>query len=136
MCCVCYTVLYCTVTTSPPQLYALGLTLSAKVHGIGSSDIVTILLDMYENMGDCLALQYGGSQMHRKMGKGRCLALSVVTPCVSARPNTVWMCDGDHGTDESESAPVLLRGQKRSTKSKEVFVSLMRHYQNSFQVSQ
>ena len=61
---------------------------------------------MYEHMGDALALQYGGSQMHRQMKKDR------------AKTATL--------------APVLYR-QKAPNRSKEVFVSIMRHYQNSFQ---
>jgi SacI homology domain len=88
------------------QLFALGLTLTPHQAAIGSSDIITVLLDMYERMGDCLALQYGGSEMHRQMRK-----------------------------DQSQiaSAPALLKASKRTTKGKEMFVSLMRHYQNSFQ---
>ncbi|KMS65308.1 hypothetical protein BVRB_037300 [Beta vulgaris subsp. vulgaris] len=30
------------------------------------SPVIKLLLEMYERMGDCLALQYGGSQMHRQ----------------------------------------------------------------------
>lgn len=49
------------------QLFSMGLIDS--VHIDASSDIVHVLLDMFERMGDCIALQYGGSQMHRQMKK-------------------------------------------------------------------
>jgi hypothetical protein len=66
------------------------------------------LSQMYERMGDALALQYGGSQMHRQMKHDKNKSLTM--------------------------APVLGR-TPQITKSKEMLVSLMRHYQNSFQVS-
>lgn len=86
------------------QLYAMGVMDSCVLHS--SSELLQILLDMYERMGDCLAMQYGGSQMHRQMKKDR---------------------------GKSVTMPVLYRNNRSSTKPKEMFVSLMRHYQNSFQ---
>ena len=85
------------------QLHALGLCDGGSEGS--SNDLVVILLDMYEQMGDALALQYGGSQMHRQMKRDRVKTVSM--------------------------APVLYR-TKESTKPKEMFVSLMRHYQNTF----
>lgn len=85
------------------QLYAMGLNLSMVLES--DSPIVKILLEMYERMGDALAMQYGGSQMHRHMRR-------------------------DH--QMQTMAPVLFRN-KVPQKPKEILVSLMRHYQNSFQ---
>lgn len=49
------------------KLYALGFKDSPFLDP--ESDFIRILLQMYERMGDCLALQYGGSQMHRSLKK-------------------------------------------------------------------
>ena len=32
---------------------------------------------MYEKMGDCLAMEYGGSQMHRQMAKDKSQPLTM-----------------------------------------------------------
>lgn len=87
------------------QLYSMDILPSPKLDS--DSPIVKIFLDMYERNGDALAMQYGGSQMHRQMRRD----------------------------DKMKSmAPVLYREQAKSTlKPKEIVVSLMRHYQNSFQ---
>ncbi|ETO21174.1 hypothetical protein RFI_16030, partial [Reticulomyxa filosa] len=71
------------------------------------SDMIRVLLQMYERMGDCLALQYGGSQMHRQMKE-------------------------DHAEARS-MAPVLYqqRGDGRS-RPKEMLISFLRHYENNF----
>jgi len=86
------------------QLHALGLTPSPQVST--ATDLVPLLLEIYERMGDALALQYGGSAMHRQMKKDRDKSLTM--------------------------APVLYR-QPPANKPKEMYVSLVRHYQNSFQ---
>ena len=44
------------------QLQALGLTDSPKIDP--DSTLANALMDMYQNMGDSLALQYGGSEAH------------------------------------------------------------------------
>ncbi|CAM6086971.1 unnamed protein product [Calypogeia fissa] len=44
------------------QLYALGYTDAVKVDP--DSGVASALMDMYQNMGDALALQYGGSAAH------------------------------------------------------------------------
>lgn len=44
------------------QLQALGLTDSPKIDP--DSGVAAALMDMFQNMGDCLALQYGGSEAH------------------------------------------------------------------------
>lgn len=44
------------------QLYALGYTDTVKVDP--DSGVASALMDMYQNMGDALALQYGGSAAH------------------------------------------------------------------------
>jgi hypothetical protein len=87
------------------QLFGMGLSSSPRLES--DSPITKVLLDMYERMGDCLAMQYGGSQMHRQMRKDRQM---------------------------TTMAPVLYRNQAPA-KPKEMFVSLMRHLQNSFQDS-
>jgi hypothetical protein len=43
------------------QLFALGATTQPTLDG--SSELVSVLLEMYERMGDALALQYGGSMV-------------------------------------------------------------------------
>lgn len=87
------------------QLFALDIIDDTQTES--ASEIVNILLDMYERMGDCLALQYGGSQMHRQMKKDRGKSVTM--------------------------APVLYRQKASGGKPKEILVSLMRHIQNSFQ---
>jgi hypothetical protein len=44
------------------QLQAVGLTDSPKIDP--DSGVAAALMDMYQNMGDSLALQYGGSEAH------------------------------------------------------------------------
>lgn len=44
------------------QLQAVGLTDSSKIDP--DSGVAAALMDMYQNMGDSLALQYGGSEAH------------------------------------------------------------------------
>ena len=87
------------------QLHALHVIDSSDMTAIGSSGILTVLLDMYEQMGDCIALQYGGSQMHRQMKK-------------------------DEGA--ITSAPALSNTARSGGKGKEMFVSIVRHLQNSY----
>lgn len=33
--------------------------------------VIPVLLDMYERMGDRIAMQYGGSEMHRQMANDK-----------------------------------------------------------------
>jgi hypothetical protein len=87
------------------QLYSLGVLTEPVLNN--QSEIIRVLLEMYERMGDCIAYQYGGSMMHRQMKKDK------------VQSNTI--------------APVLYRQKEATTKPKEMLVSLMRHYQNSFQ---
>eukprot|EP00854_Cymbomonas_tetramitiformis_P013957 gene13957-16496_t len=46
------------------QLYALGLSDTPKI--ALNSGAMAVLMDMYQSMGDILALQYGGSEAHNK----------------------------------------------------------------------
>ena len=90
------------------QLAALGLATSLHPTDDGG-DMLLAFLGLYERLGDAIALQYGGSQMHRQMKRDG--------------KKTVTM------------APVLYRSQAQQSmsKPKELYVSLVRHYQNSFQ---
>lgn len=100
------------------QLFALGLIDSVHLTGGGavdqvdragetaSSEIVNILLDLYEGLGDELSQQYGGSAMHRSIKTDRSK-------------------DGKNTLTLSQS--------KSSTQPKEVLVSIRRHIQNAFQ---
>jgi len=81
------------------QLYALGIIENPTAVEIGNSEIVNLLLDMYEYVGDCLALQYGGSEMHRAMKV--------------------------KGDVKMDSAPVLLTGRKRTSVGKEMIVRFL-----------
>ncbi|KAH7315454.1 hypothetical protein KP509_21G050400 [Ceratopteris richardii] len=47
------------------QLYVLGLSSAPKVGR--NSGLAATLMEMYENMGDALAIQYGGSTAHNKV---------------------------------------------------------------------
>lgn len=80
------------------QLYAMRLISGACLDA--DSPLIVVLVEMYERMGDCVALQYGGSNMHRQMRKDRTRMLSI--------------------------APVLYRMQPPS-RPKEMFVSLVRY---------
>ena len=85
------------------QLHALSLIPSPVTDSLGA--IGTVLLDLYERMGDAISLQYGGSQMHRQV-KG------------DAPPPS--------------ASPALLSALK-AKQPKELITSIVRHYQNSFQ---
>jgi hypothetical protein len=85
------------------QLFAMGRLSSNRMDE--DSELISLLLELYERMGDALAQQYGGSQMHRSMKKDR---------------------------DKSTTmAPILYRTPP-ATKAQELYVSIMRHYSNSF----
>jgi len=47
------------------QLVVMGIRSSAKLDP--SSNIVRVLIDMYVDIGDSIALQYGGSEAHKKV---------------------------------------------------------------------
>ena len=47
------------------QLVVMGIRSSAKLDP--SSNIVRVLIDMYVDIGDHIALQYGGSEAHKKV---------------------------------------------------------------------
>eukprot|EP00457_Paulinella_chromatophora_P000160 gb/GEZN01000160.1/.p1 GENE.gb/GEZN01000160.1/~~gb/GEZN01000160.1/.p1 ORF type:complete len:2070 (-),score=443.97 gb/GEZN01000160.1/:126-5888(-) len=103
--------LYALGFTPPPTKHEAskagggGLSSSVSVsHFPVASELVQVLLAMYERMGDRLAFQYGGSQMHRQMKK-----------------------------DRAKSMPMKKTSVPLADKPKEMLVSLMRHYQNSFQ---
>lgn len=48
------------------QLVVMGIRSSATL--APSSSIVRVLIDMYVDIGDSVALQYGGSEAHKKVG--------------------------------------------------------------------
>ena len=47
------------------QLVVMGIRSSPKLDP--SSNIVRVLIDMYVDIGDHIALQYGGSEAHKKV---------------------------------------------------------------------
>ena len=51
------------------QLVVTGVRSSAKLDP--SSNIVRVLIDMYVEIGDQIALQYGGSEAHKKVSTGK-----------------------------------------------------------------
>lgn len=51
------------------QLVVMGIRSRAKLGP--SSSIVRVLIDMYVDIGDSIALQYGGSEAHKKVTAGR-----------------------------------------------------------------
>ena len=51
------------------QLVVMGIRSSAKLDP--SSNIVRVLIDMYVDIGDQIALQYGGSEAHKKVSAER-----------------------------------------------------------------
>jgi hypothetical protein len=50
------------------QLVVMGIRSNAKLDP--SSNIVRVLIDMYVDIGDHIALQYGGSEAHKKVSTG------------------------------------------------------------------
>jgi len=50
------------------QLLVMGVTGSAELEQ--GQAVVSVLMDMYSEIGDCLALQYGGSEAHKKVASG------------------------------------------------------------------
>jgi len=83
------------------QLHGLGMSLKPSLER--DSRLIPILLDMYERMGDRIAMQYGGSEMHRAMD-----------------------------TTATPFAPTDLVKNRNRTKAKKAVVSFLRHYQNTF----
>ena len=51
------------------QLVVMGIRSSAKLDP--SSTIIRVLIDMYVEIGDHIALQYGGSEAHKKVSAER-----------------------------------------------------------------
>lgn len=51
------------------QLVVMGIRSQSKLDP--SSNIVRVLIDMYVDIGDSIALQYGGSEAHKKVNAGR-----------------------------------------------------------------
>jgi hypothetical protein len=51
------------------QLVVMGIRSKAKLGPLSS--IVRVLIDMYVDLGDSIALQYGGSEAHKKVTAGR-----------------------------------------------------------------
>ena len=47
------------------QLVVMGIRSSAKLDS--TANIVRVLIDMYVDIGDSIALQYGGSEAHKKV---------------------------------------------------------------------
>jgi len=118
------------------QLFALGLIDQAQLDAIGgvpvecsstghtsitsstaslssaSSEVVNLLLDLYEGLGDVLSNQYGGSAMHRSL---------------TSRP--------EKDASGRITGQRTLQTSSRSSKLQpsEVLVSIRRHIQNSFQ---
>ena len=50
------------------QLVVMGIRSQSKLDP--SSNIVRVLIDMYVDIGDSIALQYGGSEAHKKVTAG------------------------------------------------------------------
>jgi len=51
------------------QLVVMGIRSSAKLDS--TANIVRVLIDMYVDIGDSIALQYGGSEAHKKVNVER-----------------------------------------------------------------
>ena len=51
------------------QLVVMGIRSNSRLDP--SSNIVRVLIDMYVDIGDSIALQYGGSEAHKKVNAGR-----------------------------------------------------------------
>lgn len=47
------------------QLVVMGIRSSAKLDS--TANVVRVLIDMYVDIGDSIALQYGGSEAHKKV---------------------------------------------------------------------
>lgn len=108
------------------QLYVLGLkhdTPDMTYHS--KLSISVVLSDLYDEMGDRLALQYGGSGAHRKVHN-------------AAANRNVDDENEDEDDDEGEEEEVqhLVRSRKDSAivghKIPELLRSIRRHYNNSF----
>jgi len=86
------------------QLHGLGMALAPRLER--DARVIPVLLDMYERMGDRIAMQYGGSEMHRQMANDK--------------------------TASTTMSPVLYYNRARP-KTKEMMIAFMRHYQNTCQ---
>lgn len=64
------------------QLVVMGIRSTPKLDP--SSSIVRVLIDMYVDIGDHIALQYGGSEAHKKVTTER--SESIVGPIGKVRP--------------------------------------------------
>ena len=69
------------------QLVVMGIRSSPKLDP--ASNVVRVLIDMYVDIGDHIALQYGGSEAHKKVSAER--SESIVGPIgkVGACANTL-----------------------------------------------
>lgn len=94
------------VSHDPSASSSSGVSGASSTRESASSEIVNILLDLYEGMGDELSQQYGGSAMHRQIRTGQSK-------------------DGKN--------TLTLTQSKSKTDTKELVVSIRRHIQNSFQ---
>ena len=66
------------------QLVVMGIRSQSKLDP--SSNIVRVLIDMYVDIGDSIALQYGGSEAHKKVTAGH--AESNIMPI--GKVSTLW----------------------------------------------
>lgn len=57
------------------QLVVMGIRSNPKLDP--SSNIVRVLIDMYVDIGDHIALQYGGSEAHKKVNAERSESIAI-----------------------------------------------------------
>ena len=99
------------------QLVVMGIRSQSKLDP--SSNIVRVLIDMYVDIGDSIALQYGGSEAHKKVNTGR--AESNIIPIGKVR---------------SPALDVLMTPSPTHATSfqqhKELLTSIRRYYSNAF----
>ena len=97
-----------------------------------SSIIVRMLIDMYVEIGDQIALQYGGSEAHKKVASATSAASNVPGQLGKVRPCFFFFRPFGFNWFHACLCNTLLRVGFRPTQHKELLTSIRRYYSNAF----
>lgn len=107
------------------QLVVMGIRSSAKLDP--SSNIIRVLIEMYVEIGDHIALQYGGSEAHKKVNVERASESSFHGPIGKVRGASAVQRSMCWTRRLTPCFPLLATHQH-----KELLTSIRRYYSNAF----